>query len=421
MIRLLNISLRVISMASRFILFTVIAKLLAPAELGLLGLLIAGIGFFVLLVGADYYTFSNREILSSSKNEYAKIISNQIYAYLPMYAISIPIVLLAFNYDLLPWEYFYLFLLLTIVEHVSQEQNRLLNVLNKQLSASILLFIRSASWVLIVLPLMYFNDALKSIDILLMFWLGGSLLAVITGIYLTKKEIDNFTFYPPDYSWIKKGYKVGFTFLLGTIAFKALATIDRFWLERVTDTATVGVYVFYFSLLIGVTALIHAGLIVFSTPAIIRSYQEKDYLKFNILLKKFLKELILSIIIIMPVMLILTPYVIDWINRPEYMKDYNVFYILMLTAITMVISNHPQTYLYASRHDKYILYSNISSLAVFLLALLMFHNFTNELKGIYQVSISVFLSYLWLTTIKYFGYYHYNTIFIQASKKENHK
>ena len=395
-------------MSSRFVLFVVIAKFLDPSELGLFGLLVAGVGFFVLIVGGDYYSYSNREILSSSKTKFSRIISNQIYAYFPLYSISIPIILIIFEYDFLPWTYVNLFLLLTLLEHIAQEENRLLNTMHRQLSASIVLFIRSASWIMVVLPLMFFYESLRNIDVLLYGWLCGSSLAIVVGSIIIKHEVPGIKLYRPNYAWIGKGYKIGFTFLIGTIAFKALSTLDRFWLEKITDTSTVGVYVFYFSLLVGVTSFIHAGLIVFVSPKIIRAYQEEKFLKFDILMKIFLKELILAILILLPLMFILVPFVIDWINKPEYIKNYDVFYVLMLTAVAMIISNHPHIYLYASRHDKYILYSNVSTLIVFVSTLYMLDCFLSDVKGISQVSLSVLISYVWLVAIKYYGYVNYS-------------
>jgi O-antigen/teichoic acid export membrane protein len=397
-------------MASRFILFIVIAKLLSSSDLGLFGLLVSGISFFVLIVGADYYSYSNRELLSSSEDKYAEIISNQIYAYIPLYTISIPFILIIFYQDILPWNYFTLFLILTIVEHIAQEQNRLLNTMQKQLSASIVLFIRTASWVLIIVPLMYLYESFRNIDTLLFFWLIGTALAVILGGFIIKKSIINFKLYQPNYTWILKGYKIGFLFLIGTIGFKALSTLDRFWLEKITDTSTVGVYVFYFSLIVGVTSFIHAGLIVFSAPNIIKSYQEKNFLKFKVLMKQFLKELIIATIILLILIFILVPYIIEWIDKPEYIENYNALYVLMLTAVAMIISNHPHIYLYSSRNDKFILYSHISSLIIFLSSLTFFNYLYNDIEGLYQVSLSILISYIWLLSIKYYGYLYYNKL-----------
>ncbi|HIC77736.1 MAG TPA: hypothetical protein EYP02_01010, partial [Sulfurovum sp.] len=166
-------------MLSKFLLIVYLAKLLPTADLGIYGLLVASIGFAVLFLGFDYYTYSNRELLSVSKDEWSSVIVNQIYAYLPLYVIFIPIAFLLYFYDVLPNGYFIWFLLLLLLEHISIEQNRLLNTMQKQLSASFVLFFRSGLWVLFVMPLIIYIEQFRTLEVILNAWLLGVLFSVV--------------------------------------------------------------------------------------------------------------------------------------------------------------------------------------------------------------------------------------------------
>jgi len=394
-------------MISRFVLILVLAKLLSPSDLGVFGLLVAGIGFAVLLIGFDYYTYSNREILSTTKKEWSRIISNQIYAYFPLYILFIPITIILSHYKFLPQGYFIWFLILIIVEHISLEQNRLLNTMQKQLSASMVLFLRSGIWVLFMLPIIIYFESFRNLETVLYAWLIGGVISIIFGAFVIKKSIQNWSFIKPSYQWIIKGYKTGLLFILGTIAFRAISTFDRFWLEKISDSSIVGVYVFYTSLTVGAIAFIHSGVIVFSTPRIIRTFQEGKLSKFKYLMSKFLKELIFSILIMILFMSLFMPFVVDWIGKQVYLDYYNVFYIILTTAILIVLSSHPNTYLYAARKDKFTLFSNISTFIVFILMSIIFHFNYDEHSNIYKVAISVLVSFVWFLFIKYFGYFYY--------------
>jgi len=411
--RLLNISIRGISMLSRFLLIIVLAKLLTPADLGIFGLLVAGIGFAVLFVGFDYYSYSNREILSVKKEHWVRIIYNQIYAYVPLYLLFIPIAMVVNYYEFLPDIYFIWFILLMIVEHISIEQNRLLNTMQKQLSASIVLFLRSGMWVLFMLPIIVFFDGFRNLNTVLYAWFIGVSVSIVFGTFVIKKEINNWSFIKPDYLWILKGYKIGFLFILGTIAFKMISTFDRFWLEKISNSDIVGVYILYVSLAAGIIAFIHAGVIVFSTPKIIIAFQNGNLSKFKYLMNKFLKELIISILIMVIFISLLMPFVVDWIDKPIYNDNYNIFYIVLATASLTIINSHPSTYLYATKQDKYSFFSTISAFVVFMLAIAIFHFIIYDYSALYKVSLAVLISFIWLVLIKYFGYFYYSKLILK--------
>lgn len=394
-------------MISRFILFVVLAKILSPDQLGIFGLINAGVAFFVLLVGVDFYTYSNRELLSISKSEYSRNIINQIYAYPIIYALIIPIITLIFYNNYLPWSYLSWFLILIIMEHISTEQNRILNTLQKQLSASLVMFLRSASWIIIALPFIYFNESYQNVEVLLFSWIIGLSTSILVGGIIIAKYISGWKLYAPDLKWIQNGYKTGLLFLLGTLSFQAITTFDKYWLEILSNSKIVGVYVFYFTVIIGANAFIHAGLIVFSSPKIIKAYQSGDIIKFQKLSNIFFKKLLLATILVVVTLIILTPFVIEWINKPLYQNYYNLFYIIAFIGAIMVITNHPHTYLYAIKKDKYILFSNISSFIIFALTLWGANHYIPTYEAIYVVSTSLCIAIFGLMILKYMGYLYF--------------
>lgn len=394
-------------MLSRFLLIIVMAKLLSTAELGIYGLLVAGISFAVLFVGFDYYTYSNRELLSVPKDEWSKIIINQLYAYIPLYVIFVFIAYGLYIYEVLPSKYFLWFLLLMLLEHISIEQNRLLNTIQKQLSATFVLFLRSGLWVLLVLPFIIYIDRFKNLETVLFAWSLGGLSSIVFGLVVIKKSVENWQFRKPSYSWIIKGYKIGVLFILGTISFRVISTGDKFLLELWSNVSIVGVYVFYASLTLGASAFIHAGVIVFATPKIITAYQQGDFSMFQQLMNKFFKELSLAIFIMLIGLYFLMPYVVEWTGKDIYIEEYNVFYIILGTTILTVMGSHPGTYLYASRRDKYVLFSNLSSLLIFIVLVLGLNFFNSDLTALYKVSLSVLITFLWLLVFKYMGYFYY--------------
>ena len=200
--RLLNVALRGLSMGSRFLLIFAIAKLLEPAELGLFGLMLATVSFGVLVVGADYYTYSQRELLARPPEQWSFVIQHQIKAQIILYGLLLPLQLFIFLFGFLDWHYAAWFFVLLIVEHISQEINRLLVVMQKQLIASWVLFIRWGSWVIVIVPIMYFFPEMRNLYTLYTAWLVGGLFAILIGIAAIYKVL-------PNWEKVRYGYKVG--------------------------------------------------------------------------------------------------------------------------------------------------------------------------------------------------------------------
>jgi O-antigen/teichoic acid export membrane protein len=404
--RFLNIFLRSISMGGRFVLIFSIAKLFTPTQLGVFGLLSSGIGFFILFVGFNYYSYSNRNLVAHQTKDYPKLILNQLYAYIPLYFIVLPFSFLFFYQDILPIEYFGWFIILVIVEHISTEQHRLLNITQHQLKATMVLFLKSASWVFIVIPLTYIFPDLREIDILLMGWFIGNVLAIYFGSKTIYSFSDNWKFIKPDYEWILKGYRVGFLFFMGTLAIQAVSFLDKYFLKYMSDSQMVGVYTFYLTLIMGITAFIHAGLIVFLSPKIVKAFQDNEIENFFKLLDKFFKELAVASVVMAICLYLFLPLIVSWIGKEIYENHNDIFYILIFMGIFSVLSNHPHTFLYASQKDRYMLFSNISGLVSFLISFFVLYSL-KLFEPLYIVALSMVITFGWLLLIKYIGYFYY--------------
>ena len=337
---------------------------------------------------------------------------------MPLYLVFFPASAILYHYKMLPEGYFVWFIVLAAMEHVSTEINRLLNIMQMQLYASVVLFFRSSAWVVFMLPLMYAMPQFRTLDTLLWSWLIGVVISIIFGIYSIFRSLPEWRVYIPSYTWMLKGYKIGMLFILGTLAFQAISTMDKFLIKIVSGIDIVGIYVFYMSLTVGASAVIHAGVIVFSTPPIVAAFQNRQVQKAEKLMSRFLTELLVSVTVMVVVLFALMPYVVSWVGKTEYIKYYEVFYLIMGTAVIIVMNSHPSTYLYANKHDLYILYSNISSFIVFLLLSGYVYLFDNIGYGtLYEVAGIVLLTQLWLLIVKYIGYVYY----YRKKYRENHE
>lgn len=386
-------------MGSKLILIFAIAKLLEPAEVGMFGLMLATVTFSVLVIGADYYTYAHRELLARKVEGWSFVIQHQIKAQLMLYVLLLPLQLLLFIFGLMKWEYALWFFSLLIFEHIAQEINRLLVVMQKQLIASWVLFIRMGGWVLIVIPLMFLNESLRNIETLYTAWLLGGGVAIIFGGSVIRKSLPDWNKVKTDYTWLKKGFKIGGLFLLATLCFRGLVTFDRYAVEALSSVDMLGVYVFYISIVMGVYNILDPAVFSFLYPRLLQSYQMKEKEKYL----KIFKELVMTTIAISALLAVviwfITPIIISWLDKPIYTLYLDNLVLLIMCGFVFAIGHIPHYGLYAMKADKWIIAAHISAILVFYISLTQI-----QLKdSISTVSLALLLAFGFMAFIKTIG------------------
>src|SRR5262249_11352782 len=118
--------LRGLTLASRFLLSLLLARMLTPAEMGDYGLLTAVLAFALLAIGLEFYSYTLREMVPAMPAGRTQIIANQmVLGLVALLAIGVfvltAIIAGLFPPGLAPW-----FLLILITEHISLEATRIL-------------------------------------------------------------------------------------------------------------------------------------------------------------------------------------------------------------------------------------------------------------------------------------------------------
>lgn len=386
-------------MASRFVLIFAVAKFLTPAQVGLFGLMLATVSLSVLIIGADFYTYAQRELLKRPPELWSFVIQHQAKAQCLLYILLVPAQAIVFIGGWMEWQYAGWFFLLLIFEHIAQELNRLLVAMHKQLIASWVLFVRMGSWVLVIIPLMHYYPSFRTLETLYLAWLIGGGLAIIIGCFAVVKSVPIWKSYSIDRKWLKQGFKVAGLFLIATICLKSLLTFDRYAVEAFSNLEHLGVYVFYIGIVMGVYNFLDPAVFSFLYPRMLEHYQVGNIQAYN----KSFKELIWSTLII-SVMLALfiwstMPIVIDWLDKPIYSSELQTLDILICAGFIYAISMIPHYALYAMKRDRWIVAAHISALIIFFLSLVWFR----VESAIETVGIAISFAFGWMLLIKLIG------------------
>lgn len=363
--RLLNITLRAATLASRFLLIFFLARFLDPAQLGLYGLLTATLGYSLYLLGFDFYTFTTREILRLDRHKWGEILKSQVALSLVLYTTFIPPLILIFSNELLPWSLSGWFFALLVLEHLNQEINRLLITISQQLLASAILFLRQGTWAILITALMASEPNTRSLHYLFGAWTAAGIIAALFGVYrFTRMGIGGWRA-KIDWKWIFSGLKVSIPLLIATLALRGAFTLDRYWLQSLENLDVVGAYVLFMGISATLMTFLDAGVFSFSYPGLISAYQKNQPSVF----RKNLHSLLLQTTSISATfaifsLLMITP-LLEWIGNPIYSEKQYLYPWVLAIMLTYTMSMVPHYALYAQGIDKPIIQSHIIGLMAF--------------------------------------------------------
>lgn len=400
-LQLSNISIRGMTLISKFLLIFFLARFLEPAELGVYGLLAATVGYSMYLLGFDFYTYSTRELLKRQRQEWGGVLKAQGALTLVLYAIFLPLLSLVFINDLLPMRVLGWFFVLLILEHLNQELGRLLVAVSQQLSASLVLFLRSGVWAILVAGVMFFYPDTRDLDVVFGAWTLGGLTALWLGIFRVNRMGLSGWRQKVDWVWIIKGLKVALALLVATLAIRGVFTLDRYWFQELAGLNMLGAYVLFMGVSMALMSFLDAGIFAFIYPGLISAYQQEDAVGFRRgMLKLLLQTVCVCGVFVLVALLAIGP-LLAWLDKPLYSEQQGLFVWILLATVLYAVGMIPHFGLYAQGRDRPIIYSHIASLIVFILATGSFAQYWPHLAVPLGLCVSFFCVLCW----KSWGFY----------------
>lgn len=366
--RFLNIVLRSVTLATRFLFIFFLAKYIDVESVGYYGIFTATIGYSLYFVGLDFYVYLTREIVKAPITLRGEMLKGQIALSVLTYLILIPATLGLLNYTTWPEDLVWWFLPILVLEHLNQEISRLLVALSEQIVASILLFARQGSWGIAAVALMHWNPDSRSLDVIMGLWTCAGIATAALGCW----KVSNLRFggwrNSVNWTWVKKGILVSATFLLATLALRGIQTIDRYWLEALSGIEFVGIYVLFLGIAGSMMVFLDAGIFSFGYPAIISHNHNRHYSAARKKVQEMLFHTIVACFAFGVVSWLALPYLLEWIDNPVY-SDGMFLYPWVWAAMSLnAISLVPHYGLYGAGHDRPIIHSHLAALPVFALS-----------------------------------------------------
>lgn len=313
-----------------------------------------------------------------------------------LYILVLPLLLLIFTTDLLPWQLAAWFFSLLILEHINQELGRLLIALSQQHAASLNLFLRGGFWPLLAILLMIFYPELKSLKTVLSLWIIGDTLAAAFSIRKLRKLDIHGWHETLDISWIIKGIKVAIPFLIATLAIRGIFTFDRYWIKELSNLEIVGAYVLFMGLSSALISFLDAGVFSFLYPELIKAHNTGNSLKFRTLARNLLFQTLIFTCIMATLAVILLNPALSLIGKNIYWENRNLFYWSLASVLLYSFGMVPHYYMYALGKDRPIILSHLLGCIVFLTSTWLLSQYLSYLA----VPISLCVAFLFILVFK---------------------
>ncbi|MCD1648054.1 lipopolysaccharide biosynthesis protein [Marinobacter adhaerens] len=365
-LRFLNLSLRGSTLASKFLLIFFLARYAEPAEVGLYGLIAVTVSYGLYFLGFDFYMYTTRELLGNSPAMWGRFLKSQVGLSVILYCIFLPASIVLFVIGLLPWWVLPWFMALLVLEHVTQELNRLLVALSRQLMASWVLFFRSGFWALVVVVGMHFNTDLRELETVLWAWIASACFAAVIGVYSVHRIDSGGWSDAIDWEWIHRGLKVAIPMLVATLALRGLYTIDRYWFESLMGLDVLGAYVLFVGICNALLSFMDAAVFTFLYPPMIAANASNDADEFSRQFRQLALQTVVLVILFSLLAWFAVGPLLQWLDRPLYSEHQYLFGWLLLANAFFILSMVPHFGLYARGKDGPIIASHLVGLAVFI-------------------------------------------------------
>ena len=362
---MINLALRGITLGSKFLLSIYLVKFLSLEANGEYGIFVATISMLTYVLGLDFYSYNNREILQEKSSESGKKIKNQFVLFTLVYLIILPLLYVFGLFDFIGQKYILLFYLILIFDHISIELYRLLVVFSKPIQANMNLFLRTGIWILVLIFAWhnYFED-LKNLNSVFNLWLVGSFISVIYSIFSLstvgisipwKEKIET--------KWILKGLKIALPFFIATLSYKIIQFADRYMVEFYLGTKQTGIYYFFSNISMLIETFVQTTVVMVYSPKLIASLKKDKPFQIDIF-NTFSKEIIIySVLAVVSVCAIIYP-LLHVVEKTELFLSISVFFVMVTTRFIFNISLIYHFKLYVAKKDSLIMTSTLFAVLV---------------------------------------------------------
>lgn len=351
-----SVGVRALALGSKLIFLVCAGKYLPLGQMAVYGLMATTVGIASTVLGLEFYAFSTREILARDATEQAVCLRDQLALHLSAYVVLLPLSFPVFATGVLTWSLAGWFLVLAVGEHLAEESARIFRALLRPVFSTVLFFLRSSAWCILVVALFFWNPKRVTLALIFGSWSASVLVSLLlVAIALRKLDWSRASRVAVDWVWIRRGVWVAAPFMVSAVASRVIELVDRYIIHFMLSNAAVAVYSFYGTIANVIPALIGATVSTILLPRIIRAYQTGNAVEYRTHYRTLNAMTMVIVVLCMPIVYGVVVRLQSLIGRPEYAAGLPTCAVLLLATGVNAMAQLPGVALYSRGDDVALL------------------------------------------------------------------
>lgn len=386
-------TMRASVMACKFGLAIFISRYLDLASLGMYGLIVgaAAIGPVVICMGVSNVLV--REAVTMTPGQLTDGLRHYWCFLAAAYALLVPpavLFALALNGSWL-WT---VVVVVMVFEHLGSDIFQLLSNLERPLLANISAFLRGAAWILMYVPLAVWNPHLRSLPVLIGFWLAGDILALLLFAGASRtwpwKSAFSLPFRP---AWITTNIRKSLIIYVSDISFVVSQYFDRYLVTLFLGLEFAGVYVLYWTVGNSVVTFISMAVVQQQRPFLIKAHHEGGAAAHRRLSARFMRTIAASTLALALVLGGAFQAALPLLGQPLAADHFAAFWLIMAGMVARSVADFGASALFAARRDRLMTLTNVVAVAGIVLA----QAALLPLAGLYGAGAAILLTFSAIT------------------------
>jgi O-antigen/teichoic acid export membrane protein len=356
-------TMRALIMICKFGMVLFIGRYLDLASLGLYGLITGAVavGPVVMGLGAvhllmrDAVTVSEVQLVTSLREYWSFVVS--------MYALA------AIGAAAAVWlgasELWMIVVAIMLFEHLGNDVFQLFSNLQRPLAANVSAFLRGAAWVVAYVPIALWDPSLRSLSVLLSFWLVGSALAFMLFVAVTRSWPWATAFagrYSPSHfvGTIRRSAII----YASDLSFVASQYLDRYLVSALLGLEAAGLYFLYWSAANAVNTFVSMVVLQRQRPLLIRAHHDGGTTAHRDLSRRLMRATVWATAAVSIAIGVTVQLLLPLIGKPSVTDHLTAFWLIMVGMICRTIADFGAMALFTSHRDRMMTITNVAAVVI---------------------------------------------------------
>ncbi|MFC3607949.1 lipopolysaccharide biosynthesis protein [Stutzerimonas tarimensis] len=354
-------------LAAKLLLSLFIARYLGLESLGAYGLIAGMVAVGQAVMRLGLLDAIGRDAVGQPLEARMRNLRHYLTGCSALYALLLPIVLLVGLGVGAPILVLLVFLVL-LSEHASHDVFVLANNLQRPRLANALFALQAGGWIYLYILAALVQPALRSLEALLAFWIGGGLLAVAAAAIASSDWPWRQAFSEPiRLGWYRSYLGRAWRLYLSEIVAITNLYADRYLVGAFLSLEFAGIYVLFWQVSNAVCNLVGASVLQVFRPRLIQACRDGDPRAFRRTLRNCARRCAATVAGLVLLSALLVPLLLEHTRQPLAMEHLPLLWLLLAFAGARVAADLSIATLFAQRADGVLLRCNLLTLALTLL------------------------------------------------------